>query len=246
VVGEVDRYIALRAAFQRHPNALEWLTKVETVTPKVREWRIRAALRQQDWWAVLTGIDALPEHEKNSEQWQYWRARMLELQSQELPVLRTAAKRAYSGLAKERSYHGFLAADRLAQDYQWNNEPLSFSINDLQQIEKTPGILRAKELYRLGFITDARREWLYAIKGMSREQLRQASVIAHQWGWHDRAISTVAKGAHFDDLSLRFPVKFQDQVIRNANRNSIEPRGFLASCVKKVPLWRMRDQVQVH
>ncbi len=223
VVAEVDRYIALRAAFQQHPNALEWLTKLEAVTPKVREWRIRAALGQQDWWAVLTGIDALPDNEKDSEQWQYWRARMLELQSQELPMLRTAAKRAYSALAKERSYHGFLAADRLAQEYQWNNKPLNFSVNDLWEIEKKPGVLRAKELYRLGFITDARREWLYAIKGMSRAQLQQASVIAHQWGWHDRAISTVAKGAHFDDLPLRFPVAFQDQVLYNANQNSIEP-----------------------
>ena len=69
--------------FPNHPKALEWLGELAKPNEKVQDWRIRVSLSQQDWWAALQWIEALPEKERNSDQWRYWRARILELQSEQ-------------------------------------------------------------------------------------------------------------------------------------------------------------------
>ncbi len=220
---KVDHYVALRAAYQKHPMALEWLAAVENADEQIKVWRIRVALAQQDWWSALTWIDALSEQEKNSEQWRYWRARILELQSASLPVLSTAAERIFASLSENRSYHGFLSAGRIGSEIQLNPESLEFSKQELQPVENQPAITRARELFFLKLKLNARREWYHAIKNFNELQLKKASVLASQWGWHDRAIMTVAKASHFDDLDLRFPVAYKDIILAQADGNEIDP-----------------------
>jgi len=219
---EIDQFIALRAAYQNHPKALEWLGKVDEPSEKVQDWRIRASLSQQDWWAALQWIEALPEKERNSDQWRYWRGRILELQSVSLPALRIASERIYSELSKERSYHGFMAADRLGGAYELTSDPLEYTAEELAEVEQIPGIERAKELYMLGRIIDARREWAKSTQSLDKIKLQKVSLLASQWGWHDRAIFTVAKASHFDDLELRFPMAYKDIVLSQAKKQGIE------------------------
>lgn len=221
-VKAIDQYIALQGAYQQHPRALEWLSKIQSPSDKVQLWRIRTALAQQDWWAALTWIEALPTEARNSDQWQYWRGRILELQSESLPVLKTAAQRVYSSLAVKRNYHGFLAADKLGQPYQMASDPLQFSQQELDKIAQIPGIARARELFFIGMVSDARREWNHTILDFNETQLKQASVLAKQMGWHDRAILTVAKAAHFDDLELRFPTAHKNIIEKQAREQGIE------------------------
>ena len=219
---EVEQFIALRGAYQNHPKALEWLGKVDDPSEKIQDWRIRASLSQQDWWAALQWIEALPDEERNSDQWRYWRGRILELQSVSLPALRIASERIYSELSKERSYHGFMAADRMGGAYELKSDPLEFTPEELAEVEQIPGIKRAKELYILGRITDARREWAKATQPLDKLTLQKVSLLASQWGWHDRAIFTVAKASHFDDLELRFPMAYKDIVLSQAKKQGIE------------------------
>ncbi|MDH5544896.1 MAG: transglycosylase SLT domain-containing protein [Gammaproteobacteria bacterium] len=219
----VDTYIALQSAYQKHPKALEWLGAVDSGNHKVRDWRVRTAIEQEDWWSALTWIEALPPEERKEENWQYWRARILEMQSMSLPVLRTAAERIYTELSQNRSYHGFLAADRIGREYMLDSDRLEFEESALDNIAKIPGISRAYELLQIGRQADARREWIYAIRGMDEQTLRMASVLASRWGWYDRAIQTVARSDHFDDLELRFPMAFKDLVMENADMQKIDP-----------------------
>jgi len=220
--GAVERYVALRAAFQKHPRALEWLGQIDTPNEKIQDWRIRVALAQQDWWAALHWIEALPESDRNSDQWVYWRARILELQSKTLPALRIASERIYAELSKERSYHGFMAADRMGKSYQLESDPLKFTPEELAEIENFPGIQRAKELFHLGKVLDARREWAHTTGQFGKPALKKASLLASQWGWHDRAIFTVAKASHFGDLELRFPMAHKDIIESQAKKQGVE------------------------
>ena len=222
-VASLDQFIALRAAIQKHPRALELLAALDNPSQKVQDWRVRAALAAGDWWAALTWIEALPPHERESEQWRYWRARILEMQSETLPVMRTASERIYSDLAKERTYHGFLAADRLGQEYDLTSRPVEVSEADLVEMAQRPGIIRARELYLLNMKVDGRREWLNTIRDMGDHELQIAAKLASNWGWHDRAIITVAKGDHFDDLDVRFPVPFKNEIFKNAEIREIDP-----------------------
>lgn len=216
----LERYMALRAAWQRHPNAHDWLLAVpETaVDTEVREWRARTAIDAGLWDTLLGHIAQMPPAEAQREEWRYWEARAY----QEIGATLQASNR-FARLAKERDYHGFLAADELAWPYEMGNRPLKFDPEDMRALEQHPGLVRARELYRAEMWVDARREWRHAISDMSTEQIKQAAALAHRWGWHDQAILTVARAREFGDLVLRFPLAHKDRVELYASENKLDP-----------------------
>jgi soluble lytic murein transglycosylase len=74
---------------------------------------------------------------------------------------------------------------------------------------------------------DARREWYHTTKTMNKRELQLAAILAHKWGWHDRAIMTLSKTGHTTDLDVRFPIAYRKQVMKNAKRQKIEPAWIL-------------------
>jgi len=219
-LSETESYIATSAAFQRHPSALEWLSgiNISSTDEKVQHWRIRTALLAMDWTAVLHWIDALPEAEQQNDKWQYWKARAYEQTDQ---VHNAVA--IYSELAGDPDYHGFLSSDRLTSEYNMQGEGIKYTLEELDTIMQHPGVIRARELYALNMVLDARREWYHTTKSMSKRELQLAAMLAHKWGWHDRAIITLSKTGHTTDLDVRFPIKYRKQVMKNAKRQKIEP-----------------------
>lgn len=213
----VDQSIALRAAYQHHPRALDWLAQLDSDDIRVRQWRVRAALRSEDWKAALRWVEAMPLDEGTELQWRYWKARALDA------LGRPEAQGQFRALAEERDFYGFLAADRLGQRYRFGHDPVTFTEADLAAVEALPGITRARELLRVGLRVDARREWRDALRDLDDRQLELAAVLAGRWGWHDRAIVTVARADHFDDLDLRFPLVYQDLVLKNARAMGLDP-----------------------
>jgi soluble lytic murein transglycosylase len=184
----------------------------------VRAWRIRTAIADADWAAVVTHVEALPPDEARQEEWRYWRAVALEKTDR-----RIQAMDEYAQLAKLRDYHGFLAADYLRWPYEMSNQPIEYTEEALQNLAQRPGFVRAHELYRAELLTDARREWEQAIQGLSDAELKLAAVLADQWDWHDRAILTVARSGDYDDLALRFPLSFSEAVQHQARNHQLDP-----------------------
>ena len=211
--------MALRAAWRRHPLAHDWLLAVpdEAVDTEVREWRARTAIANGLWDILLSHIHAMPPAEAQREEWRYWEARAY----QEIGATLKASDR-FARLAKERDYHGFLAADELAWPYEMDNRPLELETADIEALAQRPGFLRARELYRAEMWVEARREWHHAIKDLTPDQIRQAAALAHHWGWHDRAILTVARAKSYDDLVLRFPLAHKEQVDKHAASNELD------------------------
>ncbi len=218
--GEVEREIGLIAAYRQHPDAHAWLSQVpETaVDERVRQWRIRTALMIDDWPAVVRHIRALTPEEQQEDEWRYWLTRGLENTN-----ANGEARQRLSSLARERSFHGFLAADALEWKYEMQNEPLEFDEQELKDLGRHPAILRAHELYFAGLLIDARREWITLPEMLSDRELQMAAVLANRWGWHDRAIMTVAKTGHYSDLRLRFPLAHRELVEIHANKNNLDP-----------------------
>jgi soluble lytic murein transglycosylase len=218
--GELLRYIALVSAYQHRPEASAWLAEVpdEFVDDRVREWRIRSALGERDWAGVLRGIDALDAEQTQEGEWRYWRAYALEHTGDRLDAVNL-----FTLLSGERSYHGFLAADFMDWKYSMDHLPLSYTDAQLQAVRSHPGIVRARELFRAGLIMEARREWQHTIRGFPPDDLGKAAVIADRWGWHNRAIMTVARAGQYSDLELRFPLQHKDLVIAHARRASLDP-----------------------
>ncbi len=215
----VLRNVGLLAAQAHHPRAAEWLAavSVETNDEMLRQWRVRAAIRSGEWTKGLRALAMLPEAEQKESEWRYWKARALE-QADEGRQARTL----YRELAGERSYYGFLAADRLNQNYSMQHVSVLASPEEVSALLARPGIRMAKELFLMGDTTAARRQWAWATRRLPSRDLAVAAVLAREWGWHDRAILTVGKSQHLDDLELRFPVLYRDLVEVNAQQNRID------------------------
>lgn len=216
---EVERAIAIAAARQRSPHALQWLAAIkdDDTDAALREWRIRSAVLAGDWAHIERWTKTLPKEEQ-TESTQYWRARALEERGSQ-----DGAQFAYKELAKQRSYYGFLANDHLRQDYVLNNAPTATDDQQLAAMAGRPALQRASEFYQLGLIPEARREWNAATGKMSPAELAQAALLAKRWGWYERAIVTAAQGGQWDDLELRFPTPYRKQVTDNARRQQLDP-----------------------
>lgn len=187
---------------------------------------IDMALRQQDWQRVLDSIEALPEPTRKLARWQYWYARA----AQHLdPNNSTVDSRTiYTALAESRDYYGFLAADHLNGEYRLNAASFAVDGNILEQFKRQPGVVRARELFLTGQVTDARREWSWASRGFSSDRHYTAAYYAHQLGWDSQAIRSTIEAERWNDLKLRFPLAFQDQIGAAANRSRLSSNWLLA------------------
>ena len=212
--------IALVAALRHHPMAAGLMASLpdDIDDVEVQQWRARAALRANDWPAVLRSIVLMDIETKQQLEWKYWRARALEEMG-----IHADAKFIYDKIARERDYYGFLAADRIQQPYEMNEKPLQFTDFEIGRVIDYPPLIRARELLEAGQTYHAYQEWKYLTAGFNKKKLQIAAYIAHQWDWHHTAIFTVARAKHYDDLQLRFPQPYDDIVMKNAKRFSLRP-----------------------
>lgn len=215
----VLRHVGILAAQDHQPAALKWLTAVsaESSDENLHLWRVRAALRANEWETAKRFVMGLPEELQKQAQWRYWKARIVEQSGD-----KDAAKTLYQGLATERGYYGFLAADRTGFAYSMQHSPVEATPEEISAMLARPGIRMAQELYLMGQTLDARRQWAYTTRRMNNRDLAVAAVIARQWGWHDRAILTVSRSDYQDDIELRFPLLYRDVIEDKATRHGLD------------------------
>ena len=216
----VLRHLGIAAAQNHLPVALTWLANVsaDASDETLHLWRVRAALRAGDWEAARGFVAGLTEEQQRQPQWRYWSARVLEASSHQ-----GDAQRLYAELARSRGYYGFLAADRLGEDYSMQHVAIDANPEELSVLLVRPGMQMAQELYAVGQVVDARRQWNWSTRHLSNRELQVAAVIARQWGWHDRAILTVGRSQNLDDIELRFPLLYREPIEANAARSGIDP-----------------------
>lgn len=220
--GEIDKIESLLASemvsdgFLDTLNTLPYLSDEMDDNEVLIEKSIRSALMQRDWNKVVSQIDKLDHLVRNQNVWQYWKARALQSMGKE-----EQAESIYLFLSQERDYYGFLSSDRLGLPYRFKDVPITNDQELMDNVASISGIKRAKELLKLNRLADARREWIHTIKDLDEDHLLQASRLAHKWGWHNRAIMTVAKTKHRNDLELRFPLAYTKNVNQHSASNQI-------------------------
>ncbi|WP_353376400.1 transglycosylase SLT domain-containing protein [Microbulbifer sp. NBRC 101763] len=205
------RHLARQYARQEDMPGLLRLTKRHTINDnRSIEWLARQSLRELDWEQVAFWIDRLPQETQQHDRWLYWKARSLdELYGKERSE---ASSVLYRKAARERSYYGFLAADALGQNYSFVHRPAPITPVQVKEMANRPGLQRARELQAIGELFHARREWSYATRAMSHEELLAAGKVASAWGWYHKSIQSVLAADYLDDLELRFPLAFADIV----------------------------------
>jgi len=63
---------------------------------------------------------------------------------------------------------------------------------------------------------------------MDDDELIAAGELAKRWGWYNRGIQAMIKGNLWDHLSIRFPLAYEPQVRKAADKNNIEPNLIFA------------------
>lgn len=214
----ISRHIALWLARQHRPMAFDSLRALpsEAVDVEVQRWLVRSALRQHAFKDAIAAIEELPEEEQQTEEWQYWLAI-----SRKETGKGEEAQAILATLSEERSYYGFLAADELGSDYAWAHATLPENREALGRLAEDPSLIRARELYYVGLGSRGRSEWDNAVSTLQAEDKAQAALLAHSWGWHSRAIATLASVEHYDDLEIRYPLPFREQFEKHSEAAEI-------------------------
>jgi len=215
----VEKTLGLRLAVRYDKAAPEWLKKASARDDDraLEEWQVRVYLRHEKWDAVADTIENMSDELRESARWQYWLAR-----AEEALGYDDQAHARFQGVAQQRNFYGFLAADRVGSGYHLNHQAHQATTEELAEVVRLPGIQRAYELFQLGRLHHARSEWRSALNGQERHYLLAASELAQSWGWHEQSVMGTIAASAWDDLNLRFPLAYQDYFGAATSANNID------------------------
>jgi len=211
---------AIALASKNHKNAKEWLAKVDESlqSTNIVQWRMADLLRGQDWPEIKNNLKALPQTLHANNQWRYWYGRSLLETGNEI-----LGNEVLSKLADKRHYYGFMAASAIQQNVNLQNKPLEITNTEKAELLKNPAAKRAFEFFHIGRFHSARREWNYWLSQLNDREKLGASRIAYEVKWFDRAIFTLSKVGYLNDVDLRFPLAFEDEIMHSSSNYKINP-----------------------
>ena len=217
---DTHRLLAMRSAYRRLPEGYEFLNSLEAREDdlELKEWRIRAALYEQDWVNLLRSLKRLPVEEQAEDHWAYWEARALEESGHT-----QLANDIFKTLSELPTYHGFLAADKLSTEYAIKDIPIDADDAIVAQLEQDTRLVRAREYYLVDIPWEGRREWNALFEDADSQKLAALTVLASRWQLYDRAIFSAGRAEQLKALSTRFPIVYRDEVDAAAAKNQIPP-----------------------
>lgn len=215
---DTHRLLAMRGAYRRLPESYQWLNSVPGRDDdlELKEWRIRAALYEQDWVNVLRSLKRLPVEEQEEDHWAYWEARALE-EAGHVDL----SNAIFETLSKLPTYHGFLAADKIGAEYAIVDNPIEADAKILSELEQRTELIRAREYYQVDIPWEGRREWNALFKDAGPKKLAALAVLAERWELFDRALFSAGRAEKKKALSTRFPVVYRPEVEVAAEKNRI-------------------------
>ena len=224
---------------ERSPAPSEW---VDAQVGALRDddltviW-LRNAIGNGEWQAVLDGIDWLSSDLRSQDRWRYWSARSLEsLGEKDTQLL-------WEKLSTERSFHGFLAADRLSRDYQLNAALPATPLPAFTASVRL-GVGRAQELMALGDWRQAKEQWRHTLNQMPRAERARLGEVALLRGWSDLATDAANAGGSWDRLDLRFPRSYWQTFQSVADELEVDPYELLSVARRESGLYpRARSKV---
>ncbi|MGB0134442.1 transglycosylase SLT domain-containing protein [Dokdonella sp.] len=217
----VDNAIAIYRATNYGDDALSRLKALpdDAQDDTSREWRVRVALANQDWSETLAALDAMSEEQLADSRWRYLRARMLSKLDRE-----AEAAPEFAAVAKEANFHGFLAADWISAPYSICPSTINATRNAEEAIAAQPDLARALEFQAMGDLTQARREWKFALTKLDPQEKLLAADLAYRNDWYDSPIFLLSSSN--DTLTYyeqRFPLAQKPRVARVAREAGVDP-----------------------
>jgi soluble lytic murein transglycosylase len=203
----VEYAITLRSLFAKDENSAVWIDDalVRLQDDKLTEIRLRWLLEEADWDALLSTMPTLSEAARQETVWRYWAA-----VADERLGRTEQAKEQFTSVSRERDYYGFLASEKLATPYSFNNQPLLLLPAEADQLSRIPSVRRVEELLFHQEDQLAHSEWFNALDTLGKPMQKQLAALAGDRGWYRMAIDAASRAKAWDALNLRFPLPYQD------------------------------------
>ncbi|MBI5436999.1 MAG: lytic transglycosylase domain-containing protein [Nitrosomonadales bacterium] len=214
-------WLGYEAARALDARALEWFRAAgdAPLTEQQLAWRVRAALRAQDWQEVLASVGRMPPQQQHEGAWRYWRARALKALGQP-----DEADGMFFVLSKEYNFYGQLAAEEISEAFVSSIMPAGYQPGkeELSAMLAQPAIQRTLALYRMDLRTDAANEWTWAMRNFDDKQLLIASEIARRNEMYDRAINAANRTVQLHDFSLRYLAPYREALHGHIQQHGLE------------------------
>lgn len=207
-------------AAQRHlPEALEWYRNAGEVpfSDEVAQWKVRAALRAQDWGTVRSTIEKMPPALAGQPAWVYWLGRAYRSGGRV-----EEANTLFAKIAGQPNFYGNLADEELGRTVMAPPKAVAPTREEIAGVAANPGVQRTLALFRVGLRSEGIKEWSWVLRGMSDRELLAASEIAQRAGIYDRAIAAADRTKNEHDYSLRYLSPYSDQVRPAAKSQALD------------------------
>ena len=180
-------------------------------------WRLQLTIRDSNWLTYLDLYDLLSPKVQQKKRWLYWKAKSYEALNQP-----KQANKIYLKLARYRNYYGFLAADKLNIDYQFNHiKSKHYSTEKL--LAKYPQLNIMQELIAIDWQSNLKRVWGQLLRDADKKDIEAIANYLATLKQHTFAIHTIAKVKKWNDLSLRFPMPYKNLIQKTAKQDNIDP-----------------------
>lgn len=227
---QVDRNIALFAATDYLPFTIAAMDALPPAQQdaQIKAWRVRYHLFHQNWPQVAMAIKSMPDFQRKKDNWQYWLARAAAKTGD-----KNLAKAIFSQLALKTNYYGFLAADHMRLPYQICSEDIAASM-----IVSLPESLEnAFELFELGMIKAARKEWIIGYQKLDRGQKRALADLAYQKGWYNKVSAIMGALGLWRNYKMRYPLAYQKEISKYTNKHQLLPQ-WIMSIITQESAWQ--------
>lgn len=211
--------IGWQAAKRHMPEAVSWyeMSKGARLSEEVVTWRVRAALRVQDWPAVRRAIEQMPPALANQPDWLYWQGRALAAQGK-----REEALALYRRIGGQANFYSNLADEELGRTISAPPRAAPATSEELAAAAENPGLKRALALLRLDARVEGVKEWNWSLRGMDDRQLLAAAELARRNDVIDRSISAADRTRDQHDYALRYPSPFREAVDPKARELALD------------------------
>jgi len=221
------------AALNQNSNAASYFANVSKdsdLNDDTLGWKVRATLRvssRPNWMSVAKAIDAMTAQAQKEAIWVYWRGRAY-LANKEL----ASANAMFESIASVRGFYEQLALEELGRKITAPAKPAPLTEAEKANAQQNKGLQKALHAIAIGLRAEGVREWNYSTNltnprgtpgGMDDRELLAAADLACQREVWDRCINTSERTKSFIDFEQRFPMPFQQSVVKRSKEIGLDP-----------------------
>ncbi|MCH9665807.1 MAG: lytic transglycosylase domain-containing protein [Gammaproteobacteria bacterium] len=214
----IEYHLGLFLTIENHAQGFIVMRELNPIMLKdeQHEWRARSAIKFGQWQNLASFIDDFPPDLQEKADWLYWKGYALTKVGK-----RKDARKLFAQAAKDRSFYGFLAAERVGT-------PLSINQASTPRGEGASILAQAsfKRFFEFNAIKRTRQalsEWETTLRLANQDELLYLASAAYAKGWHFHSIRAFAVAQYWDDLHRRFPTPYLDEVKTAARNSRLDP-----------------------